>query len=167
MRTTGSLTVRALGPDLPPGTDLAAVVDAVPGVTVRRLGGLGAFSAVSVRGSTFRQVEVFLDGVPMNPDGSGAVDLSELPQGLGKTLDQKREILIPLNEFKSVVGHSSPRVGCHTSRSGETVKRARILSSTTINAVLCRGRAPFTRHSASRGYRTNIDTYPRERCEAE
>ncbi len=90
MRATGSLTVRALGPDLPPGTDLAAVVDAVPGVTVRRLGGLGAFSAVSVRGSTFRQVEVFLDGVPLNPDGSGAVDLSELPTAAFERVDLYR-----------------------------------------------------------------------------
>ena len=77
--TAASLTVLPLGPDLPPGQDLASVVDSASGTTVRRLGGLGDFSAVSLRGSTFRQVEVFLDGLPLNPDGASAVNLSELP----------------------------------------------------------------------------------------
>ena len=77
--TAASLTVLPLGTELPPGEDLASVVDTATGTTVRRLGGLGEFAAVSLRGSTFRQVEVFLDGVPLNPDGVVAVDLSELP----------------------------------------------------------------------------------------
>ncbi len=77
--TAASLTVLPLGPELPPGEDLASVVDGASGTTVRRLGGLGDFAAVSLRGSTFRQVEVFLDGFPLNPDGASAVNLSELP----------------------------------------------------------------------------------------
>lgn len=77
--TAASLTVLPLGADLPPGEDLASVVDTASGTTVRRLGGLGDFAAVSLRGSTFRQVEVFLDGLPLNPDGASAVNLSELP----------------------------------------------------------------------------------------
>ncbi|MFN7146334.1 MAG: TonB-dependent receptor, partial [Myxococcota bacterium] len=55
------------------------MVDTASGTTVRRLGGLGDFAAVSLRGSTFRQVELFLDGLPLNPDGASAVNLSELP----------------------------------------------------------------------------------------
>jgi iron complex outermembrane receptor protein len=77
--TAASLTVLPLGADLPPGEDLAAVIDTASGTTVRRLGGLGDFAAVSLRGSTFRQVEVYLDGLPLNPDGAAAVNLSELP----------------------------------------------------------------------------------------
>lgn len=77
--TAASLTVLPLGPDLPPGEDLASVLDTASGTTVRRLGGLGDFAAVSLRGSTFRQVEIYLDGVPLNPDGAAAVNLSELP----------------------------------------------------------------------------------------
>jgi iron complex outermembrane receptor protein len=36
-------------------------------------------AVVSLRGSSLRQVEVFLDGIPLNPDGGEVVDLSELP----------------------------------------------------------------------------------------
>lgn len=75
----GSVTVLELGPALPPGQDLASVLDGAPGTTVRQLGGLGSFAGLSVRGSSFRQVEVFVDGVPLNPGGSHAVDLSSLP----------------------------------------------------------------------------------------
>lgn len=77
--TAASLTVLPLGPETPPGTDLAEVLDTAAGTAVRRLGGLGDYAGLSIRGSSFRQVEVFLDGVPLNPDGSHAVDLSEFP----------------------------------------------------------------------------------------
>lgn len=77
--TAASLTVLPLGAELPPGEDLASVIDTASGTTVRRLGGLGDFAAVSLRGSTFRQVELYLDGIPLNPDGASAVNLSELP----------------------------------------------------------------------------------------
>lgn len=64
---------------LPEGADVAGVVATASGATVSRLGGLGDYASVSLRGSSARQVEVQLDGVPLNPDGVGAVDLSELP----------------------------------------------------------------------------------------
>ena len=63
-----------------PGT--ATVAEAllrVPGVQVVQLGGLGDFSAVGVRGSSLRQVQVFLDGLPLNPDGAEVINLSALP----------------------------------------------------------------------------------------
>jgi iron complex outermembrane receptor protein len=49
------------------------------GVQVRRFGGLGAFSTVSIRGSTPSQVEVYLDNVLLNRANAGLVDLSSLP----------------------------------------------------------------------------------------
>ncbi len=62
-------------------SDLPAVLDEQPGLRASRLGGLGSFSAVSVRGSTPEQVAVYLDGVPLDgPDGV-PVDLSGLPLG--------------------------------------------------------------------------------------
>ncbi len=88
--TAASLTVLPLGPELPPGADLASVIDTATGTTVRRLGGLGDFAAVSLRGSTFRQVEIFLDGVPLNPDGASAVNLSELPVSAFSRVDLYR-----------------------------------------------------------------------------
>lgn len=78
--TSGAVTVvRADDPTLPPGADLADALSAAPGVHVRRLGGLGDYTTATIRGSTARQVEVFLDGVPLNPDGLGVVNLAELP----------------------------------------------------------------------------------------
>ncbi|MEN9787770.1 MAG: hypothetical protein RLZZ299_3034, partial [Pseudomonadota bacterium] len=79
IQVSAALTRLPLGPELPAGADLAQVLSTVPGTLVRRLGGLGDPAVVSMRGSTFRQVEVFLDGVPLNPDGADVVDLSELP----------------------------------------------------------------------------------------
>ncbi len=62
-----------------PGDELGDLLAQVPGAEVRRLGGLGAWTGVSLRGSSFRQVQIDLDGVPLNPDGVDSVDLSELP----------------------------------------------------------------------------------------
>lgn len=64
---------------LPESADVGDAVARSPGATVRRLGGLGGFSAVSLRGSALRQVEIHLDGIPLNPDGSASVNLGELP----------------------------------------------------------------------------------------
>lgn len=62
-----------------PGDGVEDVIATVPGAVVRRLGGLGAFAGVSLRGTGFRQTLVRLDGVPLNPDGVEGVDLSQWP----------------------------------------------------------------------------------------
>lgn len=59
--------------------DLGRVLDDTVGLQVRTYGGLGDFSTVSIRGSTSEQVEVFLDGIPVNRAAGGGVDLSTLP----------------------------------------------------------------------------------------
>ena len=76
---SSSVTVIPVDETLPSGADVGSVVESASGTVVRRLGGLGDYSAVSIRGSSFRQVQVYLDGVPLNPDGSATVNLSELP----------------------------------------------------------------------------------------
>jgi len=78
-RTSASVTVLAADESLARGVGVADLVDTAAGAQVQRLGGLGDFSAVSIRGSTLRQVEVFLDGIPLNPDGADVVNLAELP----------------------------------------------------------------------------------------
>lgn len=84
--------------DLPPPSDptaFATVIDtrAAPtrvetladalsdsvGVQVRRFGGLGDFTTVSIRGFSPRQVQVYLDGVPLSRADNETVDLSDLP----------------------------------------------------------------------------------------
>jgi vitamin B12 transporter len=74
-----SVTVIPVDDRLPPSADVASVLDAATGTAVQHLGGLGDWSAVSIRGSSLRQVTVCLDGIPLNPDGSAVVNLSELP----------------------------------------------------------------------------------------
>ncbi len=72
------VTVVEVG-DLPASADVATAVQRAPGVVVRRLGGLGDLATVSIRGAGARHTEVLLDGLPLNPEGGSAVDLSELP----------------------------------------------------------------------------------------
>lgn len=66
-------------PGRPPADDLGRVLSRAPGVTVRSIGGLGQFSAVSLRGSSSLQVPIFLDGAPLTGSLSGIVDLSTTP----------------------------------------------------------------------------------------
>jgi len=60
-------------------TSLADVLEDAVGVRVRRFGGLGEFSSVSIRGFSPGQVQIYLDGVPISRADDETVDLSELP----------------------------------------------------------------------------------------
>jgi iron complex outermembrane receptor protein len=71
------LQVSAAGP----GADLPQILEQASGVDIRRYGGLGAFSSLSIRGSTAAQVLIFLDGVALNQAVGGGVDLGSLPTG--------------------------------------------------------------------------------------
>ena len=77
----------ALGNQRVPGADLAQTLDRATGVNIRRYGGLGSFSTLSIRGSTAEQVQVFLDGVPLNQAVGGGVDLGGLPIGGVESVD--------------------------------------------------------------------------------
>lgn len=61
------------------GDTVADLLAEIPGVQVRRYGGLGDFSTVSIRGSTPGQVRIFFDGVPLTRARSDVVNLSDLP----------------------------------------------------------------------------------------
>jgi len=90
------------------------------GVHVRTTGGYGAYSTASVRGSSAKQVRVFLDGIPFNQAQSGIVDLSDLPPARGSV----RQLFLGLREpeicvaqedepqdWDRVLGGLEPRVG--------------------------------------------------------
>src|SRR5947209_8138123 len=64
--TTPFVTVIDVGGSAQEVRTLAETLAESAGVQVRSLGGLGAYSAVSIRGSSSAQVAVFLDGVPLN-----------------------------------------------------------------------------------------------------
>lgn len=78
-QTSASVTLLPIDERLSASTDVAAVVMRAPGTVLHRLGGLGDYASISIRGSSARQVQVFLDGVPLNPDGSAAINLAEFP----------------------------------------------------------------------------------------
>jgi vitamin B12 transporter len=61
-----------------------------PGVQVRRFGGEGQPSEISIRGSTPQQVVIELDGVKLNTAQSGAVDLSTIPLALLDRIEVSR-----------------------------------------------------------------------------
>ena len=58
--------------------DLSSVLSQVVGVRVRQYGGLGSFATVSIRGSSSNQVDLYLDGMPLNDAYSGASNLGDL-----------------------------------------------------------------------------------------
>lgn len=88
--TAAAVTVLLVDGRLSAAEDVAALLDTAPGATLQRLGGLGDWSGVSIRGSTPRQVIVALDGVPLNPDGSSVINLSELPLGAFRRVELYR-----------------------------------------------------------------------------
>jgi len=61
------------------GASVASLIGQAPGVQLQQFGDADSFSGVSIRGSTLRQVAVYLDSIPLNPDGGQVVNLSEWP----------------------------------------------------------------------------------------
>lgn len=59
-------------------TNLAGVLSDQTGVQIRKSGGLGSYSSVSIRGSTARQVQVVVDGMLLNDPVTGGVDMGKL-----------------------------------------------------------------------------------------
>jgi iron complex outermembrane receptor protein len=93
-----------------PSDDLAGVVSRAPGVTVRSLGGLGQFSAITIRGSTSQQVPVFLDGAPITGSLSGLVDLSSQPLDALTRIELYRGY-VPIRYGSAAIGGAMDLVG--------------------------------------------------------
>ncbi|MCX7997716.1 MAG: TonB-dependent receptor plug domain-containing protein, partial [Leptospiraceae bacterium] len=55
------------------------VLEREAGLRVRRYGGLGSYSTLSIRGSNANQVRFFIDGVPINNTMGGEINLADLP----------------------------------------------------------------------------------------
>jgi vitamin B12 transporter len=93
-----------------PADDLAGLVSRAPGVTVRSIGGLGQFSALSIRGSTSAQVPVFLDGAPLSGSGTGIVDLSTQPLDALARVELYRGY-VPIRYGSAAIGGALDLVG--------------------------------------------------------
>src|SRR5262245_65943755 len=95
---------------------LAEALSNTVGVQVRRFGGLGDFSTVSVRGFSPGQVQVYLDGVPLSRADNEVVNLSDLP------LDAVDHVEVYRGTTPLIFSQSGPGgvVNVGTRRPGET-----------------------------------------------
>lgn len=59
--------------------DLPEVLEKSVGVRIKKSGGLGDFSTISIRGSSSEQVLVYLDGILLNESQGGGVNLGNIP----------------------------------------------------------------------------------------
>lgn len=89
-QTSASVTVIPLDERQRTSASVAEVVGAAAGVHLRRLGGLGHHSVVTIRGSSARQVQVHVDGMPLNPYGGSSVNLDELSLDAFETIEVYR-----------------------------------------------------------------------------
>lgn len=62
--------------------ELQDALNTLPAAQVNVAGGIGGYSSISLRGSTGRQVNIFLDGLLLNDAGTGAVSLSSIPSAV-------------------------------------------------------------------------------------
>ncbi|HID10213.1 MAG TPA: TonB-dependent receptor [Candidatus Latescibacteria bacterium] len=95
-------------------TSLPEVLEGMAGVRVKKLGGLGDYAAVSIRGSSSQQVRVYIDEVPLNDAFWGGVNLGSLPVGVFSRVEVYRGV-IPMSFGGSgtggVVRLVTPRTG--------------------------------------------------------
>jgi len=61
--------------------DLGSALNTVSGVNIHRTGGLGTYSSLSIRGSSSKQVQIYMDGIPLNTASGGSVDIGKIPLG--------------------------------------------------------------------------------------
>ncbi|MFH0799136.1 MAG: TonB-dependent receptor [Pseudomonadota bacterium] len=61
------------------GTTIPQLLERSAGVYVKRYGGLDDFAAISLRGSTAQQIQIYLDDVPLASPQGDIVDLSLIP----------------------------------------------------------------------------------------
>ena len=57
----------------------AALLDRLPGLTVRHYGDVAGYATASIRGASATHVRLYLDGVPLGRAGFGVTNLAELP----------------------------------------------------------------------------------------
>jgi vitamin B12 transporter len=106
-------------PGTRPADALPEVIARTPGATVRSLGGLGQFGAVSLRGSSPQQVAVFLDGVPLGSSMAGLVDLGSIPlDGLARVEIHRGHV--PVAYGSAAIGGAIDLVGAPAWRRAAT-----------------------------------------------
>jgi outer membrane cobalamin receptor len=105
---------------------VADVIEAGAGVHVRRYGGLGAYAAPSIRASSPGQVEVYLDGIPIQSAQWGVTNLADLPlDGLER---------IEVYRGGAPTGFGTPGIGGVINLVTEAGGRGRSLASVSVGS---------------------------------
>src|SRR5690606_29918614 len=73
-----------------PGESLGDVLERVPGLQIARSGTQADVSTASIRGAEAKQVPVYLGGIRLNDEVSGAADLSLAPLQMLERVDVDR-----------------------------------------------------------------------------
>ena len=66
---------------------LTELIASLPSVQIRKIGGLGNPTAISIRGSTSQQVNLRIDGQLINTSQSGSFDLDQIPVSLIESIE--------------------------------------------------------------------------------
>lgn len=138
-QTSAAVTVIPVDETLSASDDVASVVESASGTVVRRLGGLGDYATISIRGSSARQVQVFIDGVPLNPDGSSAINLSELPLGAFSRVELYRGNAPPAFSASPIGGVVNLVTGQRTSPTAGSLSYGQLSTSRLTAAADQRG----------------------------
>ena len=78
-RSTGTVDIIDVSDADTEHTSLSEVLSERAGIHVKRYGGVGSRSTVSIRGSNPNQVAVYLDGIPLSDAKFGEVNLEDIP----------------------------------------------------------------------------------------
>ncbi|MEP1446528.1 MAG: TonB-dependent receptor [Paraglaciecola sp.] len=81
---------------------LADILQTINGIQIRQIGGLGNPVSVSIRGSTSKQVQLYIDGQLVNDSQFGGFDLNQIP------IEQIQSIEISKNQ---AIGAGSTPIG--------------------------------------------------------
>ena len=83
--------------------DVGEILKKETGIQIRRAGGMGSFSQVSIRGSSSEQVMIYLDGIALNDASGGGVNLGNLSLSDVKQIEAFRGFT-PINFGSASIG---------------------------------------------------------------
>ena len=63
------------------------ILSSYGGIQGHKQGGIGSFQSISIRGASSRGVKIFIDGVPLEDAGGGAVNLGSIDLNLVERID--------------------------------------------------------------------------------
>jgi iron complex outermembrane receptor protein len=73
-----------------PGLDMNNILQSSPGFYIKDYGGLSGLKTVSIRGSSSSQVQIMINGMPINSNQNGSIDFGLFPKNMINSLELSR-----------------------------------------------------------------------------